>query len=97
MARVALGVVDAAAPGRPPADRREALALALLSALAGALAVVCLGVFFAALDRMSVAPGRRAVVVGHGPDRRGAAVLDLRPASHERPAGAGVRAPSPWR
>ena len=37
----------------------EALALALLSAVSGALAVICLGVIFAAFDRLSAAPARR--------------------------------------
>ena len=56
--RVALGLVRLALPRVQPSTA-EALALALLSALAGAVAVVCLGVIFSALDRLSVAPARR--------------------------------------
>ena len=37
----------------------EALALALVSGISGALAVVCLGMIFAAFDRMSAVPARR--------------------------------------
>jgi hypothetical protein len=58
IARVVLGAVHLVHPGGQPAAA-EALALALLSAVSGALAVVCLGVIFAAFDRMSVAPARR--------------------------------------
>jgi hypothetical protein len=58
VARVLLGAVRLAHADAQPAAA-EALALALFSALAGALAVVCLGIVFAAFDRASVAPARR--------------------------------------
>ena len=56
--RVALGLVRLALPRVQPSTV-DALALSLLSALAGAMAVVSLGVVFSALDRLSVAPARR--------------------------------------
>ena len=58
IARVVLGAVHLVHGGAQPATA-EALALALLSAVTGALAVVCLGVVFAAFDRMSAAPARK--------------------------------------
>src|SRR5688500_16738949 len=54
---VALGLVRLALPRVLPSTA-EALALALLSTLAGAVAVVSLGVIFSALVRLSVAPAR---------------------------------------
>jgi hypothetical protein len=58
IARVVLGAVHLVHAGAQPAAA-EALALALVSAVSGALAVVCLGMIFAAFDRMSAAPARR--------------------------------------
>ena len=50
LGRVALSAVDAAVPGLRPATGAS-LALALLSAIGGALAIAALGVVFVALDR----------------------------------------------
>ena len=57
LGHVALGLVRLVLPNVQPSTA-EALALAGLSALAGAVAVVSLGVIFSALDRLSVAPAR---------------------------------------
>ncbi len=57
LGHVALGLVRLILPNVQPSTA-EALALAGLSALAGAVAVVSLGVIFSALDRLSVAPAR---------------------------------------
>ena len=56
LGRVALAGVEAAVPGARPATAAS-LALALLSALGGALAVAALGVVFRALDRRGAGAG----------------------------------------
>jgi hypothetical protein len=58
MGRIVLALVRLLLPDVAPSTA-AALALSALSTLAGGVAIVCLGMVFAALDRHSVAPARR--------------------------------------